>query len=320
MLEQAKNNMGKYQGMKGQEYSYRYNEMIYRQAAYRSELVWMETTGWRNLTQYLGVMQPVNLFDLTALLLCMVALCTLFAKDYELGIAPVLHTAAKGRGTLFFSKITAGVLFCITSLIVLRLSCLITLSITCDLSYITAPIQSLSNFQNCPYNISILGFLVLQFLIVILFLIFVFFVGCLFAILVKKSYVTLEIQFVVVAGLIALSLRPDAARYFNVLTNRAPDEIQNVTNHSQVGQQDLLKIFDPGMVMRMNEYFDHYDYVNVFGFPISRLALMLTVLGFLTIALLLVSWYVYTHQKLERSFAFLKKREERHEESMLNPV
>ncbi len=320
IVEQAQRNMQKYQNREDRIYDYRYNELVYNQSSNRGDLILLEKTGWWNFTEFLGVMRPVNFFDLTALLLCMVALCSLFTKDDECGFTPVVRCSYLGRGTLLFAKMLSGFLFCVVTLAILRLGILITLAVNTDLSYVTAPVQSLSNFRSCPYNISILGMIVQQFFITVLFLLFFFLLGALAGILARRNYISLGVQFVVAVVLTALSLRPDASNYWNMITNKTSNMVLPQTDYSQMVGEDIMKIWNPGMVMRINEYYDHYDYVNVLGFPVSRLTLFVSWLILLNAILFLITWRLYTAQRSDHSLAKSGKKGRHHEKSVAHSV
>ena len=57
-----------------------------------------------------------------------------------------------------------------------------------------------------------------------------------------------------------------------------------------------MKIFNPAMVMRLNDYLEQYDYVNVLGFPVSRMALMISFMVLLIVVLLIVTHGIYIRQ------------------------
>ncbi len=295
VMAQAQENMRKLEGDSDQQYDYRYNKMIYNQYANRGELMMMNAYGWTNYLEFSSVMRPVNLFDLTAFLLCIFALCTVFARDYENRIIPILHTSYQGRSVLYFSKVVAGILFSALSLAFLRILMIITLMTNCDMSYVTAPVQSLGFFQNCPYNMSILQMIFFQYGVKLLFIVFLFLITVLIGVLAKRSLISLVGSFVGLVGMTALALRSDAGFYFEIITNQmpAPPEGQN---YASFGYENIMKIFNPAMVMRLNDYLEQYDYVNVLGFPVSRMALMISFMILLIAVLLIVTHWIYTRQ------------------------
>ncbi len=295
IMAQAQENIRKLENDPDQKYDYRYNQMIYRQYAGRGEQLMMNYYGWTNYLEFNSVMRPVNLFDLTAFLLCIFALCTVFARDYENGIIPILHTSYRGRSTLHFAKILAGVLFSALSLAILRILMIVTLMTNCDMSYVTAPVQSLGFYQNCPYNMSILQMIFFQYGVKLLFIVFLFLITILIGILAKRSIISLIGSFVGLAGMTALALRSDAGFYFEIITNQmpAPPDGQNYTSF---WYENTMKIFNPAMVMRLNDYLEQYDYVNVLGFPVSRMALMISFMVLLIVVLLIVTHGIYIRQ------------------------
>ena len=92
------------------------------------------------------------------------------------------------------------------------------------------------------------------------------------------------------------------------------------TDYSQMVGEDIMKIWNPGMVMRINEYYDHYDYVNVLGFPVSRLTLFVSWLILLNAILFLITWRLYTAQRSDHSLAKSGKKGRHHEKSVAHSV
>lgn len=209
--------------------------------------------------------------DYTALfcmILVLAAAAILYTEENDTGMSKLINTAMYGRSWLAFAKLMALFLYASTITLVTQAFRIITIGVRIGYGDLSRAIQSVSQFRDCCYRISIRDYLILQTLLPLLAVLFFAALSALFFRLFRRAVIPSSILIIYGGASLFLSrLIPD-----NSLWN-------------------TLKYCNPAALLNPAARFGTYTRVNVFGFPVSFFSACFLFLAiFASAALLFYFW------------------------------
>lgn len=142
-------------------YNYRYQEQVIKIYSALDESVSIDDTiviGWN---EYFEVGTEI-IFVFAAVLICSVWIAV---NDYHTGFYAIEKTCANGRENTAAAKYLAAMIAGAVLTVAFNLSSLLATWATLGFSDPSVPVQSVSAFLLCPYNMSILGYLIVSLII-----------------------------------------------------------------------------------------------------------------------------------------------------------
>lgn len=213
------------------------------------------------------------------LILCTL-LAPLFAVESESGMYLLLFISKKGKKQLFRNKIVGGILCSACFALCYTLLIFVIFWIRFGLSFqlLFAPIQCAEYYQNCPFSMSILQFLILTAAMRTL-------VGALLTAMtaiISSLFNRTAIIFGATAGISGVFVMLSRT-YAN-----APDAVLFMKR---------LGLFNLPI---LGNYLTEYETVNVFGYPIEQLWLSIACTCSIVIVLLSIAYIIYTLPNKEK--------------------
>lgn len=206
----------------------------------------------------------------------------MFTVDISSGAYKMIHSSRMGRRHLFTRQFLAVSSIVTAIAIIAALIQLIFGVALFGVSNFFLPLQMYSEYEFCPFSISIAAFLLIKFLCKLLFYIMIVAVTAMVSIMTRKQFISLITSLVVgVAPLVTITY------YFDQTTKDSGDI------STKFKAYDNLRGVVPHGLLNIRRYFSTFDYINLLGFHISRIALILSITALITIICSIVAYKNY---------------------------
>lgn len=197
----------------------------------------------------------------------------------------IVFTTKYGRKKLFSSKLISLLAIAFSVMLIFTVVDICLAYYCMGSQLINEPIQALSDYKSCVFNITILEFILCCNMLRYLVLVLVICVSAAISQLSRKVYISTVINIILMFCMFALFIH---ASRFEVtdLSNFESEDFSAITTYygDRFVLFEKLRSLLPSCLTRPYLYFEKFDYINVANYPITRLTTCLTV----TIALTLV--------------------------------
>ena len=227
---------------------------------------------------------------LIIMLVMLMIINEMIIKDRESGQMNLLFTMEKGRGTHGFIKI----MVCFFSAFIVTFFVLLTAFFSCGFIFgtgdILRPVQSVAGLKGCTMEVSVLGYMLIYFLMTALA---ASGISVLFFLIASKFKTSVYVYFsiAVVGGI-------EAVLYYLIKEN---------SYLAFFREFNLMSFLDPG------RYLSLYGNVSLFGYPVNRMIFVLCSIMLIVFAILPVAVKVYSVQ----STVTVRRKRDRLSEGML---
>lgn len=225
-------------------------------------------------------------FEWLYLLLLCSLLSPLFAAEHENGMYQMLFSSKSGKSGLFCKKICGGLACVFLFAVLYSAAVLAILWIRYGLSplLLTVPLQTIEQYRNCPYQISILCFALLYILMRTL-------LGAVVLSLTAVLSCFLHKTLAVFGGLAAfLALMMFPATIFS----------------NDPAKMRVLQRIGFTRLFYLREYIQQYNTVNVCGYPVEQLLLAAICTVCCCLFLMTAAYLLYTTKKHKRKKQVIK--------------
>ena len=279
-VNQALKNMNDLNNASGNIYFYRYNQLVCERVSQQKPYVFFNTNGWIHLYKLFGYAKPINIVDIALLIIGLLAFCSMFTLDYETGIITLMKTLKNGYSYVFSARFVTAL--CISVILVILF--FIPILIDTMLAYsLNNPLEGIQNiYPDCPYLLSLFGGIVVLAGQKVLMLMILYSMVSVFGVFTKNRLAALAMG----AGIDAILLIPcmdntlyDATSYYSVVIK---DKINMLIN--------------PMASILGARYLNKFDYIELFGFPFSRMVVMIGFSIFFILALQTATMVAYRKQ------------------------
>lgn len=298
ILERAQQNISRCENDNEKKYFLQYNQKIYNHFLNAPDLVLMDTEGFQIAFPFFCQTIPFNYADLMFAIFFIVCLCGVFAKEYESKVVFISHASRYGRKTLFWSKLFSATLFIFLSIAFFLAVWLTAISTKFNMGNFFAPIQSIHAFENCPYNITILQYLFIIILSKTAFFVLLFLVFSIVGIVARHRFHSLAV------GILFFGI------FFGSLFDYA-DKMSQMTSYSMERYCEWTSLYNFGSLsMNINQYFENFDYINFFGYPISKITILISICCIFLLLSILLCKLVYCGfgKSWDRSEKYITKK------------
>ncbi len=214
-------------------------------------------------------------WDYVMIVFTVILTVRMFSLDISGGSDRMIFSSVNGRKKLYFKQLSACAIV-VGGLVLLHTLCqLVVGAFAYGVDDFSLPIQMVKRYEFCPFNISIGGYYALKTFGKLLFYYACVSLAALIAVISRKALPS-------AAAAIILCLAPDiiANRFYTISAE---------TSIAARETLDVLRCFLPQSLLNAEMYFRDFDYVELFGFPISRLVCVMVVTVIIVIAGIAVS-------------------------------
>ena len=216
------------------------------------------STGVSESTRYSAF--NFSLWEYVMTALCVLMTVRLFSCEYSTGACRLVNTSRRTVQSLFWRKyltltLTAGAVLAVQALFEL-IFCMTVFGLG-DLSL---PIQQITEFEMCPYAISIAGFYLLKFLLRLLVYVTLISLTALITALLRRPLLSVILSLPMAAG----GLLWNMVCY--VMLNNSEERRPGV-----LAVYDRLRTLLPQSLLNIREYLNRFDCLSLFGQPVSRI-------------------------------------------------
>lgn len=232
-----------------------------------------------------------NLFSIILIVAVSLFAVRMFSVDYKSGAYRIIDTGKNNMKRLFFNQFFA---VWVVGAALLFISMVIELIICCSvlgLRHFNIMIQHFEMYERCPYLISVWGYYLIKFLINVLVYTFVIAVVACITRCFKKIVPSILASVVFSGGLLA-----GAMELTRIVRGDKPPFIL-------VRLYDTLKCVIPHFALDIYGYIGTMEYVNILGFPISRLVVCIVVMVTLSALFLHLGYRLTGRNKEKRHVA-----------------
>lgn len=210
----------------------------------------------------------------------------MFTMDISCGAYKMIHSSLNGQRSLFIKQF-ASVSVVVTAITVFTaLIQIIFGKIFFDVNDLSLPLQSFPEFEFCPYLISTGIYFLIKFLCKLLFYIMIAAITAMVSVLCRKQFVSYAVS--LSAGIIPLII----ITYYFIYTTENASALA-----SEYKIYNSLRCFLPQGLLNIKSYFRTFDYIDIFGFQISRLFLVLLISAVIMLTCLAVALRKYGKSK-----------------------
>ncbi len=264
------------------EFLVRQSDRVIEAYQYKKDFSIYNSSGWTN---WLG-RASISVMDFLLLAFLVVVIAPVFCSEHEKGAFYLVFSSRRGRGKTFLAKLLACTIFTLAFTLILLIIKFAVYSLRFDMfAGLLQPLQSIPDFQMCPYSINILQTLLLLYLFRILFYLVVVF----FTLLVSCLFKSVLFPFII-GGAMSISLL----------------FLQQYAAGYQVGFSDInfskfylfkdLQTYSFTALYNPLAFFEKFDVVNLFGFPVYRLTVNIALTLLLIAVLITLAYFAYTRQ------------------------
>jgi hypothetical protein len=239
-------------------YTIRVNQKAVRQYN-RAISLEFESTGIYSTTQY--DIFNYSLWEFVMIAFCVTATVRMFSLDYSSGSFRLINTSKRTLKNLY-AKQLLSVLSVMTAILLLQgIFELVTDIYVFGAGHFNLPIQQITEFEMCPYQITIAEFFIVKLLIKLLAYTFMISVTGMVTILLRKPLISNIVGILICGGGLLLNM------IFYIALDKSEGNVQKI-----------LKIYNrirtaiPQSMINSREYLSRFDRFNLFGFPVDRLA------------------------------------------------
>ncbi len=201
----------------------------------------------------------------------------MFTMDFSCGTYKMVFTSKKGQHKLFVKQL-ASILLIVTGIAVAAALVQLIVGIKCfNIGNLSAPIQSYSEYEFCPYLISIRTFLLIKLLCKLIFYYTVVAITAMISVLFRKQLPSLAVGLIITLS----------TYFYNYTT----DVIGALTIEYRV--YNFLRSILPQGLLNIKSYFNSFDYINVLGTNINRLSANIFISVFIITVCFAISWIAY---------------------------
>lgn len=214
------------------------------------------------------------LTDMLALILLFLCVSSIFLRDREQGMIPLLYATKNGRTSLYFRKFAAAAICCVGLVAVFYGEVLCIESILYGFGDLSRPIQCIYGYYTCNLPVSVGGYMILHLLLkVAAYLVFAGIFGLICTL--SKNNLTV---YGITAGVVGLSY---------LLYSKI----------SVLSPLSLLHFWNPVQFLQGDEILGTYTNVNFFGLPVSLKISGGAVIAILLVVCLLGSIFIFTRTR-----------------------
>ncbi|MCH5324838.1 MAG: hypothetical protein J1E39_06440 [Eubacterium sp.] len=187
----------------------------------------------------------------------------------------ISHTAKGGRGAMYLHKLAAVTVVVFAMTLLLFIAEIIYGAVIYRLNY-SASIQSVRFFEFCVYRLNILGMIALQRFMLFTAAMFGVFCASLFSIKAATPIRGIVLGFVLVFG------------SYRIITL-----LRSLSAAEGIAQANLARMLFPPYMIYPDEYFTSFDYGNLFGIPVPRLAVVIAMTALLGVVCTIICTKLY---------------------------
>ncbi len=186
----------------------------------------------------------------------------MFTMERTSGAYQLINTSRKNSRRLFFKKYAAVLAVCFLIRAVHFITEILYYVRSAGFTNLYLPIQQFTDFEGCPWQISIAGFIA-----------------------VKEAAVLLMYgAFAALAALLSvLILNPLVSLIVNLVLLESGFLFYRYAEFKTTDAADKFRTYVPHALMNVKEYFIKFDYCNFFGVPVSRIAFCMAFTAFICI-------------------------------------
>lgn len=283
ILERAKDNVAVFEVKNLPDFKH-LNEKILKMYKNVSQPHLIPSGNWKDLFTF-------NKFLAFPLLFILLIVSNIFSKEHENNLYTIIKSSELGLGKTFLAKlIVSGICAIGTMLLFILINIMVKCHTSCLYGW-NAPVRSIEELEYSWLSLSILQTVIL-------------FSGCMcFAALIFGIAAALISSFfhnnlfsmsVALAYSIFAYLWLYAYKYLPFMLNVPMDSgfIESLLQN--------LRIFVPTLLLEPFYYFDSYDYIMIFSYPISKVVVNIMVTIFLMALLIWISYRMYTFSSVKR--------------------
>lgn len=221
-------------------------------------------------------------WEFAAVALFIMITVRILTMDFSSGTYRMIFTSKKGQRRLFVRQYTSILLIVTVMAVIAALVQLIVGITYFNIGDLSAPIQIYSEYEFCPYVISLGTFLFIKLLCKLLFYYTVVAITALVSVLFRKQLPSLAVSIIItLSPLIIL-------RYFYQCTTEYIGGLS-----FEYRAYNLLRTILPQGLLNIKGYFISFDYISLFGIPVNRLYLTIFISVFILITCFAISLIVY---------------------------
>ena len=281
-------------------YKVRENRQIRKLYDIKPKIKLINTGGWYSFE---------NNKEILFILLCIVMfVCGIFSDEQEQNMFPILYTGARGRKALAAAKVLAASIFAFAVSIVFEIVKYIICYFNSGLTGFGEFIQSYSVYEYCPFNITMLEFIVINTVLIGLGAVCFSIMVCLISALCNKNITSLIIGIFLIIVIYGNIYR---AVYLPTITGSGGAEVltENFIDYLNMSE----KYFISGM-FQPQRFFMGYHVVKLFDYPILTVIFNVVFTGIKILLISGLAIMAYTKKKfymnrisIKNIFAFKKR-------------